>query len=85
MNKNKMNKSTIIFLVFLGLPLLITSCDSGGSSSGSSYSSSSSSSSSSDNSCKERAKSSLELCLEMYMEKDWGICEKDYYNSIKYC
>lgn len=79
---NKLKKSKLLFLVILGLPLLITSCDSG--SSGSSYSSSSSSSSKS-SSCMSTAKDDLESCLERRPESQWGICEKEYYSDIKYC
>ena len=82
---NKLKKSKLLFLVILGLPLLITSCDGG--SSGSSYSSSSSSSSSSSksSSCMSTAKDDLESCLERRPESQWGICEKESYSDIKYC
>lgn len=79
-NMNKLKKNKILFLVILGLPLLITSCDSG-----SSGSSSSSSSSSKSSSCMSTAKDDLESCLERRPESQWGICEKEYYSDIKYC
>ncbi len=66
-------------LVIITLPFLISSCDSG-----SSYSSSSSSSSSS-TSCKSDAADTLERCLERRPESQWGICEREYYDDIKYC
>ena len=72
-----MNIKNTLITIFT-ISFLISSCDSG-----SSYSSSSSSSSSS--SCKSNAADDLEKCLERRPESQWGICEREYYQEIKYC